>query len=110
MRKSDLGVTPGSGNVFADLGFAEPELELAKADLLLRLQRVIRRRRLRPAAAAAILKVERPVVSALLRGQLTKLSIESLSEAHQRGASGVRGCETQTCVSHPATYCPVRAS
>jgi hypothetical protein len=30
---ADISVTPGSGNVFADLGFEEPEEELAKAQL-----------------------------------------------------------------------------
>ena len=29
-KKSGIRVTSGSGNVFADLGFAEPEEELAK--------------------------------------------------------------------------------
>ena len=32
-KKSDISVTPSSGNVFADLGFAEPEEELARAQL-----------------------------------------------------------------------------
>jgi metal-responsive CopG/Arc/MetJ family transcriptional regulator len=30
-REREMTVTPSSGNVFADLGFAEPEEELAKA-------------------------------------------------------------------------------
>jgi len=30
-REPEIPVTPSSGNVFADLGFAEPEEELAKA-------------------------------------------------------------------------------
>ena len=32
-REAEIAVTPSSGNVFADLGFAEPEEELAKAKL-----------------------------------------------------------------------------
>lgn len=30
-QEPDIPVTPSSGNVFADLGFAEPEEELTKA-------------------------------------------------------------------------------
>ena len=31
--QDDVAVTEGSGNVFADLGFADPEEELTKAQL-----------------------------------------------------------------------------
>jgi len=40
--KPEIPVTPSSGNVFADLGFAEPEEELMKAELASQ----IRKRRL----------------------------------------------------------------
>ena len=51
-------VTAGSGNVFADLGFAKPEEELAKAPLLMHIQQVIKRRRLSQAAAAVLMGVD----------------------------------------------------
>ncbi len=62
-------VTEGSGNVFADLGFAEPEEELAKAHLLMLLQQAIKRRRLTQARAAAITGIDQPDFSALLNGR-----------------------------------------
>jgi hypothetical protein len=34
-------VTPSSGNVFADLGFAEPEEELTRAELASQIRQVI---------------------------------------------------------------------
>jgi predicted XRE-type DNA-binding protein len=62
-------VTRGSGNVFADLGFAEPEEEVAKAQLLMLIQQTIKRRRLNQTEAAALMGVDQPKVSALLKGR-----------------------------------------
>ncbi len=51
-RKAEITVTASSGNVFADLGFAEPEEELTKAQLASHIRQLIRRRRLTQATAA----------------------------------------------------------
>lgn len=74
----EVPVTPGSGNVFADLGFAEPEAELTKAQLASHIRQVVKRRRLTQAAAAALMGVDQPKVSALLNGRLTNFSSERL--------------------------------
>ncbi len=76
--KSDIPVTPSGGNVFADLGFAEPEEELTKAQLASRIRQVIRHRQLTQAAAAALMGVDQPKVSALLNGRLANFSSERL--------------------------------
>ena len=73
-KKSDIAVTPSSGNVFADLGFAEPEEELARAQLASRIQQIIKRRRLTQVAAASLMGIDQPKVSALLNGRLTNFS------------------------------------
>ena len=73
-NKSDIAVTPSSGNVFADLGFAEPEEELARAQLASRIQQIIKRRRLTQVAAASLMGIDQPKVSALLNGRLTNFS------------------------------------
>lgn len=62
-------VTRSSGNVFADLGFANPEEELAKAKLVNALAEVIRDRGLAQAKVAEVLGVDQPTVSKLLRGR-----------------------------------------
>ena len=62
-------VTRGSGNVFADLGFANPEEELAKAKLVSALAEVIQEKGLSQAKVAALLGVDQPSVSKLLRGR-----------------------------------------
>jgi len=77
-KKSLIDVTPSSGNVFADLGVAEPEEELAKAQLATRIRRVIRGRRLTQVAAAAVMGIDQPKVSALLNGRLANFSSERL--------------------------------
>jgi predicted XRE-type DNA-binding protein len=73
-----IPVSAGSGNVFADLGFAEPEEELAKAQLASHIRQVIKRRRLTQVAAAALMGIDQPKVSALLNGRLANFSTERL--------------------------------
>ena len=73
-KKSGILVTPSSGNVFADLGFAEPEEELAKAQLASRIQDIVKRRRLTQVAAASLMGIDQPKVSALLNGRLANFS------------------------------------
>ncbi len=67
-----------SGNVFADLGISQPEEALAKAELAARIGRLIAARHLTQAAAAKLLGVDQPKVSALLRGQLAGFSSDRL--------------------------------
>lgn len=73
-RTSTVSVAASSGNVFADLGFPEPEEELAKAELLKHIQQTIRRWRLSQKAAAILMGVDQPKVSALVNGRCTNFS------------------------------------
>ena len=57
-RAARIPVAAGSGNVFADLGFREPEEELTKAQLASLVRQVIARRRLSQAATAAIMGID----------------------------------------------------
>ena len=67
-----------SGNVFADLGFPDADGMLAKADLAIKIADILRKRRLTQVQAAALLGVDQPKVSALIRGRLAGFSIERL--------------------------------
>jgi predicted XRE-type DNA-binding protein len=71
-------VTVGSDNVFADLGFANPEEELLKAKLVREIRAIIKRRKLTQAKAAAMLGLKQPDVSALVTGRVDKFSIDRL--------------------------------
>ena len=77
-KKPLIAVTPSSGNVFADLGVAEPEEELAKAQLASRIREVVRRSRLTQVAAATVMGIDQPKVSALLNGRIANFSSERL--------------------------------
>ena len=73
-----IPVTPGSGNVFADLGFPNPDEELYRADLVLQFVRVLRQRGLTQARAAKILGVSRSNISRLIHGHDEDFSIDRL--------------------------------
>jgi predicted XRE-type DNA-binding protein len=77
-RTVALKVTPSSGNVFADLGFVEAEEELAKAQLATLIRQVLKRRRLTQTAAAKLMGIDQPKVSALLNGRLSGFSSDRL--------------------------------
>ena len=77
-RDADIPVTASTGNVFADMGLAEPEEELTKAQLASHIRQAIKRRRLTQVAAAALMGVDQPKVSALLNGRLTNFSSDRL--------------------------------
>lgn len=73
-----IRVEQGSGNVFRDLGFPHPERERLKADLTLRIYRLIKQRGLAQAEAGEILGIRQPHVSALMRGRSGAFSVERL--------------------------------
>src|SRR5258707_6090418 len=77
-RETKIPVTASSGNVFADLGFAEPDEELTKAKLAGLIWHEIERRRLTQVEAAALMGIDQPKVSALLNGRLSNFSIHRL--------------------------------
>ncbi len=76
--KTKREVTVGSANVFADLGLASPEEAQVKAALTEHIAARIAARSLTQQAAARLLGVDQPKVSALLRGRLSGFSTERL--------------------------------
>ena len=77
-REAETPVTESSGNVFADMGLPEAEEELTKAQLASHIREVVKRRGLTQVAAAALMGIDQPKVSALLNGRLTNFSSERL--------------------------------
>jgi len=71
-------VEPSAGNVFADLGFADPVSSRAKAELVRKLAAVMSERKLSQSAAARLVGVSQPDISRLLRGHLRDVSVERL--------------------------------
>jgi predicted XRE-type DNA-binding protein len=67
-------------NVFEDLGLPDaPELRV-KARLAHRISQIIDKRDMTQTQAAAVLGIDQPKVSALVRGRLEKFSIERLCD------------------------------
>ena len=73
-----ISVTLGSGNIFEDLGFANPEEELLKAKLAREIRAIIKRRRLTMDAAATLLRTTTSDLVALTSGRAADLTIERL--------------------------------
>ncbi|SEC12519.1 transcriptional regulator, XRE family [Rhizobiales bacterium GAS188] len=68
----------GSENVFADLGFPNPEEHLLKAQLVHKISTVMKERKLTQVEAARIIGVKQPDISNLVRGQFRVVSVEKL--------------------------------
>ena len=78
MHSEEIVSIPSSGNVFADLDLPDPDVLLAKAALVSRIGDVIAERGLTEARAAALVGLDRPALSALLRGRLDDVPIDRL--------------------------------
>ncbi|MEK6302637.1 MAG: helix-turn-helix transcriptional regulator [Acidobacteriota bacterium] len=78
-----------SDNVFGDLGFSAEEAAnlRIRADLMVRLKKLIEARGLTQAGAAELFGVSQPRVSDLLRGKIDLFSIDTL--VNMLGRTGV---------------------
>jgi predicted XRE-type DNA-binding protein len=79
-KNTRIRVKQGSGNVFRDLGFPNPEREHLKARLTLEIYRLIKDRGLTQTEAGQILGIQQPHVSGLMRGQSGNFSVERLMD------------------------------
>jgi predicted XRE-type DNA-binding protein len=77
-KESKERIVRGSGNVFADLDLADAEELQAKSGLVHRIASVIEKRGLTQTQTAALLGIDQPKVSNLLRGRLDGFSTERL--------------------------------
>ena len=79
MKKRRAKVGRGSGNVFSDLGFKNANEELTKANLTASIAKAVKKRRFKnQSEVAAVLGVDQPKVSKLLRGHFAEYSVERL--------------------------------
>jgi len=73
-----MAVEVGSGNVLADLGFPDAAVLDVKVRLTVEIVRLINAKRLSQVAAAALLEINQPKVSALKNYKLDGFSVERL--------------------------------
>jgi len=78
MAKRRTEIQPGTGNVFADLGYADAKERTLKVELALEVNRVLKQRKLAQAQAAELLGIAQPHVSDLVRYRLDRFSVERL--------------------------------
>ena len=77
-------IESGSTNVYADLGMADAEEMLIKAQLATKIGDIIKRRKLTQVQAAKLLGITQPKLSGLLRGQFRGVSETKMLECLTR--------------------------
>jgi predicted XRE-type DNA-binding protein len=115
-QKTGIRHEKSSGNVFADVGL--PEDYLAKAELVAEIARAVSEGRMNQTEVAAILGIDQPRVSALLRGKLNMFSLSRLIQLVARLGNSVeiriRPAATPSITvsrsKQPATGVPIERS
>ena len=87
----------GSGNLFADLGQADPDTHLLKAELVTRIRDIVEANGLTQTLAADRMGLSQPDVSRLFRGHFRDVSIERLMKMLTR-----LGCDVDIVVRRRA--------
>ena len=78
MARKRIAIETGSGNVFADLGYADARERRLKVELAMEVNRLLRERGLTQAGSAKALGILQPHVSDLVCYRLDRFSVERL--------------------------------
>jgi predicted XRE-type DNA-binding protein len=100
-ENSDAIIRRGSGNVFADLAYADPDTHLLKAQLVSRMHDIMRDRKLNQTESAHIIGMSQPDISRLLKGQFRDVSVERIMRMLTR-----LGCEVDIVVTPQGSQTP----
>ncbi len=92
----DKSIRKGSSNVFADLGYGDPDTHLLKAQLVSRIDEIMTGRKLTQAEAAQAMGLSQPDVSRLLKGQFRDVSVERIMRMLTR-----LGCDVDIVITAP---------
>jgi predicted XRE-type DNA-binding protein len=68
----------GSRNVFKDLGLPNADEHIIKAQLVLKIDTIMKERRLKQVEAADLFGIRQPDISKMLRGDFRQFSVERL--------------------------------
>ena len=68
----------GSGNVFKDIGMPNADEHLVKAQLVFKIDTLMKERGLKQIEAAGLFGIRQPDVSKMLRGEFRQFSVERL--------------------------------
>jgi predicted XRE-type DNA-binding protein len=88
----------GSGNVFRDLAFREPEARnlALRSEIMIRIEEFVERSGMTQARAAARLGLTQPRLNALLKGKIDQFSLDALVNAATRA-----GLQVELLVTAP---------
>ena len=75
---SNKGYETGSRNVFKDIGVPNAEEHLVKAQLVFKIDTIMKARGMKQADAANLFGVRQPDISKMLRGEFRQFSVERL--------------------------------
>ena len=101
MTEEKIEVEKGSGNIFQDLEFPNPEEYRTKVRLSLIINSILTQSGLTRDAAAELLELSDPAITALLDGRLDDFSIESLFLLIRK-----LDCDVKIVVNGKPTYNP----
>jgi predicted XRE-type DNA-binding protein len=76
--KRKIAFEQGSGNVFADIGLPNASEHLIKAELVFKIDRLLKSKKLKQVEAAKLFGAKQPDVSRMLRGDFRQFSVERL--------------------------------
>ena len=96
MDTTNPTVIRGGGNVFADLDIPDADSHLLKAELVTRIDAIVRQRGITQTEAARLLDLSQPDVSRLLRGDFREYSLERLFRLLT-----ALGCEIEIVIRQP---------
>jgi predicted XRE-type DNA-binding protein len=71
-------MSAGKGNVFAEIGVPNAEEHFVKAQLMFRIESIMKERHMKQVDAASLLGIRQPDVSKMLRGEFRHFSVERL--------------------------------
>lgn len=74
-------ITSSSGNIFTDIGLPDAEEHAIKADIVIKLAKLIELKGLTQSKAAALTGIAQPDLSKLLRGHFAGFSLDRLVQA-----------------------------
>jgi predicted XRE-type DNA-binding protein len=104
--EKDPIVTRSSGNVFADLGFADAEERKTKVRLAFASNQIVERRRFPKADATRQLGINQPKVSALANYRLEGFSVERLMHELARTTSDPAQTTPGPMTASDSRICP----
>jgi predicted XRE-type DNA-binding protein len=68
----------GGGNVFRDIGVPNADEHLVKAQLVFKIDTILKKRHMKQTETALLLGIRQPDVSKMLRGEFRQFSVERL--------------------------------